>query len=284
MSQSVEEYGLNSSAVAAHRPPVQVISVTSGKGGVGKTNVVANLGLALARAGKKVLVLDADLGLANLDVLLGLVPQWTIEHVLNGTKRLEDILLDGPSGIKILPASSGLPQLTALSEAQLLVLQDEIELLTQAFDVLLIDTAAGISSNVTFFASAAHEIIVVVSPEPTSLTDAYALMKVLSRRHREQRFRVLVNMAKHQREASHVFRKLDRAAERFLHLSLDAIGFIPQDDYLPLSVTEQRAVVDLFPKAPSSKAFLQLGAAVAKWEPAAHPKGTVQFLWRHLLR
>jgi flagellar biosynthesis protein FlhG len=284
MSHSVEEYGLSPSVAATRRPPVQVISVASGKGGVGKTNVVANLGLALAREGKKVLVLDADLGLANLDVLLGLVPQWTIEHVLNGTKRLGEILLEGPGGIKILPASSGLPQLTALSEAQLLVLQDEIERLTQAYDVLLIDTAAGISSNVTFFASAAHEIIVVVSPEPTSLTDAYALMKVLSRRHREQRFRVLVNMVKHQREAIQVFRKLDRAAERFLHLSLDAIGFIPQDDYLPLSVTEQRAVVDLFPKAPSSKAFLQLGAAVAKWEPAEHPKGTVQFLWRHLLR
>ncbi len=284
MSHSVEEYGASQPSAVADRPPVQVISVTSGKGGVGKTNVVANLGLALVREGKKVLVLDADLGLANLDVLLGLVPQWTIEQVLNGTKRMGDILLEGPGGIKILPASSGLPQFTALSEAQLLVLQDEIERLAQAYDVLLIDTAAGISSNVTFFASAAHEIIVVVSPEPTSLTDAYALMKVLSRRHRERRFRVLVNMVKHQREAIQVFRKLDRAAERFLHLSLDAIGFIPQDDYLPLSVTEQRAVVDLFPKAPSSKAFLQLGSAVAKWEPASHPKGTVQFLWQHLLR
>lgn len=284
MNHSVEEYGMGTSAGVAERPPVQVISVTSGKGGVGKTNVVANLGLALAREGKRVLVLDADLGLGNLDVLLGLVPEWTIEHVLSGAKRLGDILLDGPGGIKILPASSGLPQLTALSEPQLLLLQDEIEALTQSYDVLLIDTAAGISSNVTFFASAAHEIVVVVSPEPTSLTDAYALMKVLSRQHRERRFRVLVNMVKHQREALQVFRKLDRAAERFLHLSLDAIGYIPMDDYLPLSVTEQRAVVDLFPKAPSSKAFLQLGSAVAKWEPAKSPKGTVQFLWQHLLR
>ncbi len=284
MKHSVQEYGVGTSAAVADRPPVQVISVTSGKGGVGKTNVVANLGLALAREGKKVLVLDADLGLGNLDVLLGLLPQWTIEHVLSGAKRLEDILLDGPGGIKILPAGSGVPQLTALSERQLLHLQDEVEAVTQAYDVLLIDTAAGISSNVTFFASAAHEIVVVISPEPTSLTDAYALMKVLSRRHRERRFRVLVNMVKSQREAVQVFRKLDRAAERFLHLSLDAIGFIPMDDYLPLSVTEQRAVLDLFPKAPSSKAFLQLGAAVAKWEPASHPKGTVQFLWQHLLR
>ncbi|BCA54799.1 putative flagellar number regulator FleN [Nitrospira sp. KM1] len=283
MSHTVQEYGPEASAAAGQRVPVQVISVTSGKGGVGKTNVVANLGLALAREGKRVVILDADLGLGNLDVLLGLVPQWSIEHVLAGTKRLTDILMEGPAGIKILPASSGTPQLTALNESQLMLLQDELEALVQSYDVLLIDTGAGISSNVTFFASAAHEIIVVVSPEPTSLTDAYALMKVLSRQHRERRFRVLINMVKNQREAAHVFRKLDRAAERFLHLSLDAIGFIPLDDYLPLSVTEQRAVGDLFPKAPSSRAFTQLGSVVSAWERAPLPKGTVQFLWHHLL-
>jgi len=268
---------------AAEAAPVRVISVTSGKGGVGKTHVVANLGLALAREGKRVLVLDADVGLANLDVLLGLVPRWTIQHVLNGGKRLSEILLDGPGGMKILPASSGLPELTALSEPQLLLLQDEIETLSQSFDVLLIDTAAGISSNVTFFAGAAHEIVVVVSPEPTSLTDAYATMKVLSRQQREHRFRVLVNMAKHQREAQQVFRKLDVAVERFLHLSLDAMGFIPLDDYVPLAVTQQRAVVDLFPQAPASRAFKRLAGEVAKWEPA-RPRGTVQFLWQQLLR
>jgi flagellar biosynthesis protein FlhG len=271
-------------AEEAERAPVQVISVTSGKGGVGKTNVVANLALALSREGKRVLVLDADLGLGNLDVLLGLVPVWTIEHVLDGTKRLGDIVLEGPGGIKILPAGSGLTHLTNLSESQLLLLQGEIEALTESFDVLLIDTAAGIAANATFFASAAHEVMVVVSPEPTSLTDAYALVKVLSRQHRERRFRVLINMVKNQREAIHVFRKLDRAVERFLHLSLDAVGFIPMDDYLPLSVSQQKAVLDLFPKAPSSKAFVQLGADVAKWERPSHPKGTVQFLWQHLVR
>lgn len=284
MSHTVEEYGTAGPVRLAESPPVQVISVTSGKGGVGKTNVVANLALALARERKRVMVLDADLGLGNLDVLLGLVPQWTIEHVLSGAKRLSDILLDGPGGIKILPASSGLPQLTALTETQLLLLQDEIEALTQSYDILLIDTAAGISSNVTFFAGAAHEIVVVVSPEPTSLTDAYALMKVLSRQHRERRFRVLVNMAKNEREASHVFRKLDVAADRFLHISLDSIGFIPLDDYVPFAVMEQRAVTDLFPHAPASREFGRLASAVAKWEPARIPKGTVQFLWQRLLR
>ncbi len=284
MNDFSEAEGAAGALGIADRAPVQVISVTSGKGGVGKTNVVANLGLALARAGRRVVILDADLGLGNLDVLLGLLPQCTIEQVLNGMKRLPEILLDGPGGMRILPAGSGLPQLTSLTDAQVLLLQDEIDRLAQSYDVLLIDTAAGITSNATFFASAAHEIVVVVSPEPTSLTDAYALMKVLSRRHRERRFRILVNMVKDQREASLVFRKLDRAAERFLDLSLDAIGFIPADDYLPLAVTQQRAVLDLFPRSPSGRAFAELGAQVARWEPAQSPKGSVQFLWRHLIR
>lgn len=283
MSRMVEAQQASCASATVEPSPVQVISVTSGKGGVGKTNVVANLGLALAREGKRVLVLDADFGLANLDVLLGLVPQWTIQQVLEGQRRLSDILVDGPGGIKILPACSGLPELTALSEPHLLLLQEEIESLSQLFDVLLIDTAAGISSNVTFFAGAAHEIVVVVSPEPTSLTDAYATMKVLSRQQREHRFRVLVNMAKHQREAIQVFHKLDVAVERFLHLSLDNMGFIPLDDYISLAVTQQRAVVDLFPQAPSSRAFRRLAGQVAKWEPA-RPRGTVQFLWQQLLR
>ncbi len=284
MSYRVEEFGTAGLTGLADAPRVQVISVASGKGGVGKTNVVANLAIALARTGKRVLVLDADLGLGNLDVLLGLVSEWTIEHVLSGSKRLADILLDGPGGTKVLPAGSGLPQLTALTETQQLLLQDEIEGLTQSFDLLLIDTAAGISSNVTFFAGAAHEIIIVVSPEPTSLTDAYALMKVLARQYRERRFRILVNMARNQRDALHVFRKLDVAADRFLHISLEWMGFIPLDDYVPLAVTQQRAVADLFPRAPASQAFSRLASVVAGWEPAGIPKGTVQFLWQRLLR
>lgn len=284
MSTIAEEQRTPGPAGLAGPRPVQVISVTSGKGGVGKTNVVANLALALARQGKRIVVLDADLGLGNLDVLLGLVPRWTIEHVISGAKRLSDILLDGPEGIKILPASSGLPLLTALTETQQLVLQEEIEGLTQSFDLLLIDTAAGISPNVTFFAGAAHEIIIVVSPEPTSLTDAYALMKVLSRQYRERRFRVLVNMARNQREAAQVFQKLDVAADRFLHIALESMGCIPLDDYVPLAVTQQRAVIDLFPQAPASREFGRLASAVVKWAPVSMPKGTVQFLWQRLLR
>ena len=187
--------------MAQGSPCTRVIAVTSGKGGVGKTNVVANLAVGLARAGKRVLVLDADLGLGNIDVLLGLVPRYTLEHVLCGSHHLSDIIIQGPAGIQVLPAGSGLPQLTSLTDSQQLILQTELEHVTDTVEVLLIDTGAGVSPNVTYFASAAQETIVVISPEPTSLTDAYALMKVLCRQHRERRFKVLVNMVKSQREA-----------------------------------------------------------------------------------
>jgi flagellar biosynthesis protein FlhG len=265
------------------RPP-RVITVTSGKGGVGKTNVVANLAIALSRAGKRVLVLDADLGLGNIDVLLGLAPKYTLEHVLSGARSMSDIMLHGPSGVRILPASSGMPQLTAMTETQQMILQAELEQICHMFDVLLIDTGAGISSNVTFFAAAAQSIVVVVSPEPTSLTDAYALMKVLLRQYRERRFHVLVNLAKSPNEAVRVFSKLEVAASRFLQISIDYLGTVPLDDYLPLAVTQQRAVLDRYPQAPSSRAFVSLTDAVDRLAVPDLPKGTVQFLWQHLLR
>ncbi len=267
----------------ATRPP-QVITVTSGKGGVGKTNVVTNLAIVLSRAGKRVLVLDADLGLGNIDVLLGLTPKYTLEHVLSGTRSLSDIMLQGPSGIRILPASSGLSQLTALTEPQHLILQAELEQVSHLIDILLIDTGAGISSNVTFFAAAAQSIIVVVSPEPTSLTDAYALMKVLLRQYRERKFHVLVNLAKSPNEAARVFAKLEVAASRFLQISIDYLGAVPLDDYLPMAVTQQRAVLDRYPQAPSSRAFLSLTETVDRLAVPELPKGTVQFFWQQLLR
>lgn len=264
-------------------PITQVIAVSSGKGGVGKTNVVASLAVAVAKTGKRVLVLDADLGLGNLDVLLGLVPQYTIEHVLSGTRCLDDILLTGPAGIQVLPASSGVPHLTSLTESQQLLLQDQLEHISSRVDVLLIDTGAGISPTVTFFASAAQDTIVVVSPEPTSLTDAYALIKVLARQYRERRFKVLVNQAKSPREATEVFRKLDLAADRFLHVAIDYLGYVPYDDYLPLAVMQQRAIADLFPDAPASRAFDRLARQMLQWPKPGIPKSSVQLLWQRLV-
>lgn len=259
---------------------IPVLAVTSGKGGVGKTNVVANLAVALARLGKRVLVLDADLGLGNLDVLLGLIPRYTLEHVLAGEKRLSDIAITGPGGIRILPASSGVQDLTHLTPPQQILLQQELEHLSSSIDLLLIDTGAGISANVLFFASAAHEILVVASPEPTSITDAYALMKVLSHRYNETHFRLLVNMARNQREGLDVYRKIGLVADRFLNISIDYVGFIPDDDYVPLSVCRQRPVIELYPQAPASLEFQRVAGIVARWPVTRAPKGGVQFLWQ----
>ncbi len=262
---------------------VQVIAVTSGKGGVGKTNVVANLALALAQTGKRVMVLDADLGLANLDVLLGLVPAYTLEHVLAGEKRLDEIILAGPSGVQILPASSGIQDLTALTSDQQQLLRDAFDRLAQDVDVLLIDTGAGISSNVLFFAVAAQEIMVVASPEPTSITDAYALMKVLSSRFSEKRFRLLVNMVRRREEGPEVYRKIGLVADRFLNISIDYVGAIPADDYVPMAVRRQRAVLELFPQAPASREFQRLATQVAQWRVPESPKGSVQFFLQSLI-
>ena len=258
----------------------RVIAVSSGKGGVGKSNVVANLAVALTRVGKRVLILDADLGLGNLDVLLGLVPQHTIEDVLRGTHTLDEIVLSGPAGIHVLPASSGVARLTALTEAQQVMIQEQLAQLTSEMDVLLIDTGAGISPNVTFFASAADETIIVVSPEPTSLTDAYALIKVLARQYRERRFKVLVNQAKSPREAAEVFGKLDVAVDHFLHVAVELVGAIPYDDYVHLAVMQQKALCELFPEAPAAQAFRRLAHQVIQWPRPGLPKSSVQLVWQ----
>jgi flagellar biosynthesis protein FlhG len=265
------------------RPPFRVIAVTSGKGGVGKTNVVLNLGLALAQSGQRVLVFDADLGLGNVDVLLGIVPRYTLSHVLAGERRLREIMIHGPEGIMILPAGSAEWDLTALSPEQQVVIQEELEEMSLSIDILLIDTGAGISSNVLFFAAASQEILVVAAPEPTSMADAYAVMKVLAQRYRETRFRLLVNMAKSRREALEVYRRLLLVSGRFLNISIDYAGMIPADDYLPMAVQRQQAVLAAFPHAPSSAAFRLLAEAVLEWEPARHLKGGVQFFWNRLL-
>jgi len=245
---------------------VQVIAVSSGKGGVGKTNVVANLAVISARLGRNVLVMDADLALGNVDILLGLTPQYTIEDVLSGKRQLKDVLITGPEGIQILPATSGGQAFTHLTYEQQLLLQTAFLQLPRTPDLLIIDCAAGISANVLYFSLVAHETLVVVSPDPTSLTDAYALVKILSTRYHLRTFRLLVNKTKNLREGKEVFRKFSLVADRFLSISLDYMGCIPTDDYVAMAVAQQRAVCDLYPRAPASRAFTSLGPTVNGWK------------------
>ncbi len=261
----------------------QVISISSGKGGVGKTNIVANLALALTRLGKRVLVLDADLGLANIDILLGLTPRYTIEHLLTGQKRLQEILVPGPEGMVILPAGSGIQELADLNEGQKIFLLNEMDQLSQRIDVLLIDTGAGISSNVLYFNLAAQESIIIITPEPTSLTDAYALIKVLATRHQKKHFIILANAVAHEPEAMEVFRKISLVADRFLgSVSLDYLGYIPRDEHVLRAVRKQKAVLELFPQSPAGKSFMILSQRLLDRPFRNRNEGNIQFFWKQV--
>jgi flagellar biosynthesis protein FlhG len=262
----------------------RVIAITSGKGGVGKTNIVANLGYAFSGLGKKVLILDADMGLGNLDVLLGVAPKYNISHVIRGEKSIREILEEGPGAMKILPAASGIPELTQLTYDQKMQFFTDLDQLIDDVDILLVDTAAGISSNVMDFNVMAHEIIVVVSPEPTSITDAYALMKVLSLKYAEKTCKLLVNMVTSPREAQEVYRQLDLVTDRFLDIHIDYLGCVLHDDKLTRGVKHQRLVSDLYPESKASRCFADLARRMAKLAPSSRPKGNTNLFWHHLIR
>jgi flagellar biosynthesis protein FlhG len=241
----------------------KIITITSGKGGVGKTNIVANLGYALCRFGKKVLILDADLGLGNLDVLLGLAPQYNLSHVIQGEKKLKDVVIDGPGRLKILPAASGIQEMTSLSEQERFLMFSQLAEYMMDFDIMLIDTAAGISSNVLYFNIHADEILVVATPEPTSITDAYALMKVLSVKHDTVHFKLIVNAAVNEREAEDVFKQLNLVANRFLDISMEYYGSVMQDPNVPKGVRQQKAVSEMAPLSKASRCFAALARKIA---------------------
>lgn len=233
----------------------KVISVTSGKGGVGKTNIVANMGISFSKKGKRVLILDADLGLGNLDILLGLAPKYNLSHVISGDKKLSEIIIDFDDRMSILPASSGIDEFTQLTERQQSLIIKELNSVLKNFDILLIDTGAGISSAVMYFNTLAEEVIIVVSPEPTSITDAYALMKVLSIKYSASKFKLLINQAKDAKEAKMVFMQLRLVTDRFINVSLEYLGHIKYDSKISTSVKNQKAVVNMFPTTSASLCF-----------------------------
>lgn len=261
----------------------RVISVTSGKGGVGKTTCVVNLALCLARSGKNVLVFDADVGLANVDVMLGLTPRYTLHDLLECRKTLREIMLQGPGGISIIPAASGIEGICNLDTARRMLLMQSIEEIADQFDYLLIDTPAGIGPDVLYFNSASGEIVVVVNEEPTSLTDAYALMKVLSRNYGEKSFSVLVNEAADAASAETTFNRLRKSVERFLHVDLKNLGFIPSDSAAAEAVRSQKALAEVFPSSPAARAFSALAGKLEQEFYSLRVKGGVQFFFRQLL-
>jgi flagellar biosynthesis protein FlhG len=271
------------SASKGPRSVTRVISVTSGKGGVGKTHTVTNLGISLASLGYSVLVLDADLGLANVDVLLNLKPQGTLHDVLKGSLRLDDILLEGPGGISIIPAASGVEELHELRSEEKLLLLEEIERIAHRYDYLLIDTPAGIGSDVMYFNSAAAEVVCVINGEPTSLTDTYALIKVLSTTYGEKNFSVVVNNVADETEAAAAFKKLTRTVERFLKVKVRYLGWVPADGMVRECVMQQQAISADFPSSKASLSLAAIARKVADQKPEVTVKGGLQYFFRQLL-
>jgi len=267
----------------AGQKATRVFSITSGKGGVGKTAVVANTAVCLAKLGKRVLVLDADLGLANIDVVFGLAPAHNLNHFFSGNLELESILTPGPHGIKILPAGSGIQRFTRLDAQQKMRLLESLDAMHNEFDIVLIDTEAGISENVTYFNTAAHEILVVTTPDPTAITDAYALMKLLSTQYHERHFNLIVNFIRSEDEALDVFRKLTMVANRYLDISINYIGSIPFDRQMNDSVRRQQVMVDLFPASKVSAALDAIARTIAQDPRNLEAKGSLQFFWKRLL-
>lgn len=266
----------------ARPQPVRVIAVTSGKGGVGKTNVSVNLGVTLASQGNEVMLMDADLGLANVDVMLGLQPEYDLSHVLNGTRSLEEVMCTGPHGLRVIPASSGVQAMSELSTAEHAGVISAFGEISSSPDYLIIDTAAGINDSVITFSRAAHEVVVVVSDEPASITDAYALIKLLSIEHGIYRFRVVSNMVHSAQEGRLLFNKILKVTDRYLDVALDFSGVIPEDDYLRKAVQKQRAVVDVYPRSKSALAFKKLANKSGSW-PIPTVGGQLQFFVERLI-
>jgi flagellar biosynthesis protein FlhG len=264
--------------------PVQVIAVTGGKGGVGKTTVAVNLAASLASRGKQVMLLDGDLGLANVDVFLGLTPRLTLADVLAGNCSLEEILLDAPQGFKVVPAASGIAQLAELDTLTHLGLVRAFGDITSKVDVMVIDTAPGIAGSVLHFSQAAQQVLVVLCDEPASLTDAYALIKILSRDHGVKQFRVVVNQVRGRGMGQALFQRFERVATRFLSVDLDYVGEIPEDAFLRRSIREQRPVVSAYPSAPASVALKTLAQRADNWPVADGPRGNVEFFVERLIR
>lgn len=262
---------------------IKVISVTGGKGGVGKTNLTLNSAIACAKQGKKVMVLDADLGLANVDVMLGLRVERNLSHVLNGDCTLDEILVTGPFGIKIAPATSGTKSMTELSHHEHAGLIRAFGELRTPIDMLIVDTAAGISDMVVSFSRAAQDVMLVVCDEPTSLTDAYALIKILNREHGVFKFKVVANMVRSEREGKELFSKLSKVTTRFLDVALELSAVVPFDENVRKAVRKQSAVVEAYPSSPASLAIKKLAENMITWPIPKQAGGHLEFFIENLV-
>ncbi|MDQ7050949.1 MAG: MinD/ParA family protein [Enterobacterales bacterium] len=274
---------MNDIGYQAASKAVRVIAVTGGKGGVGKSNVSVNLAIALSKLGQKVMLLDADLGLANVDIMLGLKAEKNLADVLEGQCELKDIVIQGPSGLQIIPASSGTKNMAELSSVQHAGIIQAFSDIGQDLDFLIVDTAAGITDMVVNFVQASQEVLAVVCDEPTSITDVYALMKVLNRDHQIVRFHVLANMVQNSQEGRALFTTLSSVCNRFLDVTLDYLGSIPFDDNVRKSVKKQKPLIDAFPRSPAALAIKSLAKKVQQWPVPKNASGNIEFFMERLV-
>ncbi len=261
----------------------RVIAVTSGKGGVGKTTVSINLATALAQSGHDVVLMDADLGLANVDVMLGLSPTHTLQHVISGECTLTNIMLPGPAGFRILPAASGIPHMAELSANERAGLLYAFSNIEQPPEVLVVDTAAGIATNALQFCNASQEVIVVVCNEPASITDAYATIKVIHQSNQRRRFRILVNQCESEFEALELFNRLVAVTDRFLDVTLELVGAIPFDLNIKASLQRRNACVATYPNCAAALAFKKLADTADKWPMPDAASGELEFFLERII-
>jgi len=235
----------------------KTITITSGKGGVGKSSIVSNMAYVLGGMKESTYILDADLSLGNIDIMFGVVPQFNIKDLIQGKKRIGEIVVEGPGGIRIIPSTSGVSEYSHLSlEERNILLSSFLEL--PEYDFLIVDTSAGISSNVVYFNAISEDIFVVVTPDPASLTDSYAVIKVLHKNTGRKNFNIIVNMARDEKEAMDVFKKITRVADRFLDVYLDFYGYIPVDKNVNVATRKQKLWVEQFPDTLATKALQKI--------------------------
>jgi flagellar biosynthesis protein FlhG len=270
-------------SLVARRRPVQVIAVTGGKGGVGKSTLSINLSTAFALEGRKTLLLDGDLGLANADILLGITPRHTLADVISGQRTLEEVVTPIRANLSIVAGASGLTSLSALGEAEHLGIVRAFSSLVNEIDVLVVDTPAGISPASLQLTLATQHVLVVVVDEPASVTDAYAVMKVLSSEYGLRHFKIVTNMTRSNRAGAQLFSTLLKVTHRFLDVVLEHAGDIPDDDQMRRAIREQCAVVDAYPASPSGLALRRLARTAAEWQPPAGSRGHIEFFAERLI-
>jgi flagellar biosynthesis protein FlhG len=264
--------------------PMRVISVTGGKGGIGKTTISVNLAIAYAKMKKKVLLFDADLGLANVDVMLGLKPKKNLYDYLTGKCDLNDICIHGPHGLMIVPASSGIQKMADLTLIESTELIRSFSTLTQSIDIMLIDMASGISNQVIDFTHASQEILIVICNDPSSLMDSYAVIKILHQKYGRDRFGVIVNKVINTQEGYDVFSKFQHVIAKFINVNMNYLGCVPSDDYISMSARERISVVDKYPHSSSAVALTSLCHGINHWHDDASVKGGIHFFFERLIQ